>query len=94
MRKLLLALTAAGAIGIAASATPAHAGPISGLTAPSVESNTVNARCHHHRWSSRWHCYRRHYHYAPLYYYQPYHFHHHRWRHHHRWHRHRHHRHW
>jgi len=87
MRKFLLALTAAGAIGLAASATPAQAGFFNGLKTPAVESNTVQARCHHHRWSSNWHCRRRHHHHFHAYphYWQPYHFHHHR-RHRRHWH--------
>jgi hypothetical protein len=72
MRKFFLSLAAAGVLAVAAAATPASAAPAIGLTKPLVESNTVNARCHHHRWSSRWHCYRRARHYAPHYYYQPY----------------------
>jgi hypothetical protein len=92
MKNLMLALAAAGAIGLTGFATPAAARIASGVVAPAVESNTVQARCHHHRWSSRWHCYRRHHHYwlAQPFYYQPYHFHYH-----HRWHRrHRHHWYW
>jgi hypothetical protein len=72
MKKFFLAVAAAGILAFAVSATPAGAAPAIGLHKPLVESNTVNARCHHHRWSSRWHCYRRHRHYAPHYYYQPY----------------------
>jgi hypothetical protein len=82
MRKFLLALAAAGTLGLAVSAAPAQAAPAIGLTAPAVESNTVNARCHHHRRSSRWHCYRRHHHYAPQHYYVPRH----HYRHHRHWH--------
>jgi hypothetical protein len=84
----MLAVTAAAAFGFATVATPANARTTAGVTAPAVESNTVQARCHHHRWSSHWHCYRRHHHWhAQPYYWQPYHYHHH-----HRWHRR--HRHW
>ncbi|MBX3512559.1 MAG: hypothetical protein KIT15_00950 [Xanthobacteraceae bacterium] len=89
MRKLVLALAAAGFLGLAATATPASAG-VSGLTTPSVETNTVQARCYHRRWSSRWRCFRRH-HYVQPFYYQPHRWHRHRhW--HHRRHHHRHHR--
>lgn len=73
LRTLVLTIAAAGAIGLAASATPANARISAGLVAPAVESNTVQARCHHHRWSSRWHCYRRHHHWhAQPFYWQPY----------------------
>jgi hypothetical protein len=80
LKSLVLAIATAGAIGLAASATPANA-RIAGPAAPAVESNKLDVRCHHHRWSSRWHCYRRHHHWhAQPFYYQPYHFHrHHRW---------------
>jgi hypothetical protein len=79
LRALVLAATAAAAIGFAAFATPANARIAAGATTPAVESNTVQARCHHHRWSSRWHCYRRHHHWhAQPFYWQPYH-HHRRW---------------
>lgn len=85
MRNLILALAAGGVMSLAASVTPASAG-VAGLTAPAVETNIVNARCHHHRWSSHWHCYRRHWHHRH-YHWEPFHGHHH-----HRWHRR--HRHW
>jgi len=89
LRSLVFAIAAAGTIGLAASDTPAQArlaGP-----APAVESNKVDARCHHHRRSSRWHCVRRHHHWNayPNYYYQPYNFYGHR-HHRHRFHRHHH----
>jgi hypothetical protein len=88
LKSLVLTIATAAAIGLAASATPANA-RIAGPTAPAVESNKLDVRCHHHRWSSRWHC-RRHYHrhhwHAQPFYYQPFYFHHHR--HHHRRHRH------
>ncbi|MBX3520107.1 MAG: hypothetical protein KF835_08805 [Xanthobacteraceae bacterium] len=58
MRNIALVLAAAGAIGLAATATPANAGFVAGLKAPSVESNTIDARCWHRRWSSRWVCQR------------------------------------
>ncbi len=58
MRNLMLALAAAGAIGLAATATPAQAGFFTGLKTPAVESNVVDVRCHHRRWSSRWRCHR------------------------------------
>jgi hypothetical protein len=74
MRKLMLGLAAAGALGLAASAVPAHAGVFTGLTAPEVESNRIDARCWHRRRSSRWRCnrwHRRHYYYGPHYYHGP-----------------------
>lgn len=81
LRSLVLTIAAAGAIGLAASATPAQA-RIAGATAPAVESNVVDVRCHHHRRSSRFHCphrhrhwHHRHWHVQPYYYYQPYYFH-------------------
>ena len=66
----MLGLAAAGALGLAASAVPAHAGVFTGLKTPEVESNKIDARCWHRRRSSRWRCHRRHY-YAPHYYYGP-----------------------
>lgn len=82
MKTLVLALTTAGIIGLAASVTPANA-RIAAPAAPAVETNTVNARCHHHRWSSRWHCYRRHH----LWHAHPFYWHHrHHRRHRHHWH--------
>jgi hypothetical protein len=60
MRNLTLALAAAGAIGLAATATPANAGFFTGLKTPAVESNTIDARCYHRRHWSGWRCYRRH----------------------------------
>lgn len=87
MRKLMLALAAAGTLGLAATAIPANAGVFTGLQMPAVESNTIDVRrrCHHHRWSSRWHCrywhhrwrshrywHRRHYYYGPRFYHRPY----------------------
>ena len=84
MKTLLLGLTTAGIIGLIASATPVSA-RIAGSAAPSVETNTVNARCNHHRRSSRWHCWRRHHNWhAQPFYWQPHHYHH-------RWHSRRHH---
>jgi hypothetical protein len=89
LRALVLSLVAAGTIGLAASATPANARIAAGVTAPAVETNKVDVRrCHHHRWSSRWHCrhqhwnHHRHWHAQPFYY-QPHRFHGHR--HHRRW---------
>ncbi len=81
MRKLMLGLAAAGAIGLATTTIPAHAGVFTGLQAPEVESNTIDVRrrCHHHRWSSRWHCrhrhwrhrHHRHHFYGQQFYYGP-----------------------
>jgi hypothetical protein len=76
MRKVMLGLAAAGALGLTVSAMPANAGVFTGLQIPEVESNTIDVqrRCHHHRWSSRWHCrrWRRHWHhhhyYGPRFY--------------------------
>ncbi len=76
MRKLLLGLAGAGALGLAVSAVPANAGVFTGLQKPEVESNTldVQRRCWHRRWSSRWRCHRRwhrrHF-YGPQFYYGP-----------------------
>lgn len=79
LKSLVLSVAAAGAIGLFASTAPASARIAAGTT-PAVESNKVDARCHHHRWSSRWHCYRRHHHWhAQPFYWSPYHHHHHRW---------------
>ncbi|MBK8008934.1 MAG: hypothetical protein IPK23_11290 [Rhizobiales bacterium] len=96
LRSLVLTIAAAAAIGLAASATPAQA-RVAGITAPAVEANKIDVRCHHHRRSSRYHCPNRHRHWhhrhhwhAQPFYYQPHHFHQ-------RWHsrrHHRHHRHW
>lgn len=90
LRALVLTIAAAGAIGLAVSATPANA-RVAAPAAPSVESNKLEVRCHHHRRSSRWHCPRPHpnYYYRP--YYQPFYAPPHRW---HRWHHHRHRHHW
>jgi len=83
MRKLMLGLAAAGALGLAASAVPAHAGVFTGLTAPEVESNRIDARCWHRRRSSRWRCHRhrhhhwhhrRHYH-GPQFFFGPQYYH-------------------
>lgn len=77
MRKLMLALAAAGALGLATSAVPANAGVFTGLQMPEVESNLIDVqrRCHHRRWSSRWRCHRRwhrrHYYHGPQFYYGP-----------------------
>ncbi|HMN51243.1 MAG: hypothetical protein KF794_14220 [Xanthobacteraceae bacterium] len=60
LRKFALAVAAAGALGLAATATPAAAGAFTGLKAPSVESNTIDARCYHRRHWSGWRCYRHH----------------------------------
>jgi hypothetical protein len=74
MRKLMLGLAAAGALGLAASAVPAHAGVFTGLTAPEVESNRIDARCWHRRRWSGWRCTHRrhwrhrHYYYGPRFY--------------------------
>lgn len=96
MKKFLLALAAAGALGLAVSATPANAAPAIGLTAPAVESNVENVRCHHRRHWSGWHCHRPRYYnygYVQPFYVQPYYYRPYRWhRHHH--HHHRRHRHW
>ena len=59
MRNLALAIAAAGAIGLAATATPANAGFFTGLRTPAVESNTIDARCYHRRHWSGWRCTRR-----------------------------------
>lgn len=95
MRKLLLALAAVGAIGVAASATPASAAPAMGLTKPQVESNAVDVRCWHRRHRSSWRCHQPHYYAAPLYqpYYQPFYYSQPRWHHHHHRRHHHHHRH-
>lgn len=58
MKNFTLALAAAGAITLAASAAPANAGFFTGLKTPSVESNVIDARCWHRRVSSRWVCQR------------------------------------
>jgi hypothetical protein len=83
MRKLILGLAATGAIGLATTAVPAHAGVFTGLQTPEVESNTIDVqrRCHHHRWSSRWHCrhWHRHHYYGPQFYYGPGFYHHRRY---------------
>jgi len=60
LRKFALAVVAAGALGLAATATPAAAGVFTGLTAPHADSNTVESRCYHVRRWSRWRCYRGH----------------------------------
>ncbi len=76
LRPLIPTLAAVAAIGLAVSVTPADARIAAGPATPTVESNKVDARCHHHRWSSRWHCYRRHhYWHAHPYYWQPYYYH-------------------
>ncbi|MBY0532299.1 MAG: hypothetical protein K2P86_10050 [Xanthobacteraceae bacterium] len=74
LRALVLTIAAAGAIGIATSATPANARIAVGPTAPAVESNKVDVRCWHNRHSSRWHCRNRHHYVQPYYqpYYQPF----------------------
>jgi hypothetical protein len=68
MRKLMLGLAAAGTLGLAVSVIPAQAGTFTGLTAPEVESNKIDARCWHRRRRSGWRCTHRHRHW------------HHRWR--------------
>jgi hypothetical protein len=57
MKNLTLALAAAGAIALSVPA-PASAGYFTGLRTPAVESNVIDARCRHRRWSSRWRCHR------------------------------------
>lgn len=59
LRKLALTVAAAGALGLAATATPAAAGVFTGLKAPVVDSNTIDARCYHRRRWSGWTCHRR-----------------------------------
>lgn len=89
LRALVLTITAAAAIGFAVSATPASARIAAGPAAPAVDTNKVDVRCHHHRWSSRWDCRRhhtwhhRHHWHAQPFYYQPHRFYGHR--HHRRW---------
>lgn len=62
MRKLTLALAAVGAIGLAATSTPANAGFFTGLKAPETNAGAVEVqrRCYHRRYSSRWRCHRVH----------------------------------
>jgi hypothetical protein len=63
MRMFTLAMALAGALGLAATATPAQASVFGGLkTTPAVESNTIEARCWHRRARSGWRCTRAHRH--------------------------------
>jgi len=82
LKSLVLAIAAAGAIGLTVSATPVSARIAAGTTAPAVETNKVDVRCHHHRRSSRFHCPSRHNHWhyghrwhAQPFYWQPYYYH-------------------
>lgn len=89
LRTFVFAIAVLGAIGLTASSTPASARIAAGAAAPMVETNKVDVRCHHHRYSSRFHCpsrhphwHHRHYWHAQPFYWQPYHhyhYHHHRW---------------
>ncbi|MBX3520645.1 MAG: hypothetical protein KF835_11585 [Xanthobacteraceae bacterium] len=79
MKNLTLACALAGALGLAASAAPVSAAPLSGLkNAPAVQSNTIDVRKRRHtrnHWQHRRHYNRRHYHrryYGHRYYNQPY----------------------
>ncbi|MBS4084123.1 MAG: hypothetical protein KGZ73_11275 [Rhizobiales bacterium] len=85
LRTFVFAIAVLGAIGLTASSTPASARIAAGAAAPMVETNKVDVRCHHHRYSSRFHCpsrhphwHHRHYWHAQPFYWQPY-YHHHRW---------------
>lgn len=70
MKSFTLACALTGALGLAASAPPVSAAPLSGLkNTPAVESITIDVRKRrHHR---RWH-HRHHRHYYRHHYYQPY----------------------
>lgn len=91
MKALTLAIAAAGALTLAAMATPAQAAFSHGLAAPAVESNKIDARCWHRRHRSSWRCnhYRRHGWHQQRYYYN-HGWHRNRHHHHHGWHGHRH----
>ena len=76
MKNFTLACALAGALGLAASAVPVSAAPLSGLkNTPAVESNVVDVRKRRHqrRWNHRrhhHHGYYRHHYYQPYGYYQ------------------------
>lgn len=56
LRKFALAVAAAGALGLAATATPVSAGVFTGLTTPTVESSVEESQWRRRRW--RGHRYR------------------------------------
>jgi len=58
MKNLMLALATVGAIGLAASSTPAQSAPLSGLRTLQTEAGPteVRRRCYHRRYSSGWRC--------------------------------------